>query len=72
MPMIKHILFPVDFSQQASQAAPFVKAVANSFGASITLMSVLPPVWDFPTLGVPIVTSGRAVEGDLESRLDGP
>jgi nucleotide-binding universal stress UspA family protein len=70
MSTIKNILFPFDFSEQGSQAAPFVRAIANHFGASVTLMSVLPPVWDFPTLGVPIVTSDSAVEGDLKARLD--
>jgi len=68
MPTIKHILFPFDFSEQGSQAAPFVSAIASHFGARVTLMSVLPPVWDFPT---PIVSSGdQTMEGELKSRLD--
>ena len=71
MPTIKHILFPFDFSEQGSQAAPFVSAIASRFGARVTLMSVLPPVWDFPTLGTPIVTSGdQSMEDELKSRLD--
>jgi nucleotide-binding universal stress UspA family protein len=71
MPTIKHILFPFDFSAQGSQAAPFISAIASRFGARVTLMSVVPPVWDFPTLGTPIVTSGdETMEGELKSRLD--
>jgi nucleotide-binding universal stress UspA family protein len=70
--MIKHILFPFDFSEQGSQAAPFVSAIASRYGARVTLLSVLPPVWDFPILGVPVVTSAdRNMEGELKSRLDG-
>ncbi|HEY1757652.1 MAG TPA: universal stress protein [Bryobacteraceae bacterium] len=71
MPIIKRILFPFDFSEQGSHAAPFVSAIANRFGATVTLLSVLPPVWDFPTLGMPVVTSGdQTMEGELKSRLD--
>jgi nucleotide-binding universal stress UspA family protein len=71
MSTIKNILFPFDFSEQDSQAAPFVRAIATRFGAPVTLLSVLPPVWDSPTPGVPIVTSDQSVEDDLKSRLDG-
>jgi nucleotide-binding universal stress UspA family protein len=71
MPTIKHILFPFDFSQQAFQAAPFVREIASRLGARVTLLSVLPPAWDFPVLGVAIVASGdHGMEGELKSRLD--
>jgi nucleotide-binding universal stress UspA family protein len=70
MPRIEHILFPFDFSEQDSQAAPFVGAIANRFGASVTLLSVLPPVWDHSALEVPLATSARAMEEVLRSRLD--
>ena len=42
---IKHILFPIDFSERCCGAAPFVQAMARRFGAKITLLSALPPVW---------------------------
>ena len=33
-----HILFPVDFSQRASDAAPYVEALATRFDAKVTLI----------------------------------
>jgi nucleotide-binding universal stress UspA family protein len=42
---IKHILFPLDFSERCCGAAPFVEAMASRFGARITLMGVLQPFW---------------------------
>src|SRR5277367_2089952 len=70
MPIIKHILFPFDFSEQGAHATPFVKAIASRFEARLTLLSVLPPVWDLPTVDGPIVTSDQEMEGHLKSRLD--
>lgn len=72
MPMIKHILFPYDFSSQAMLAAPYVRAMAERFGASITLIGVAPPVW-VPTSGempVLVEVESDAREKDLRSRLD--
>jgi nucleotide-binding universal stress UspA family protein len=40
MVTIKHILFPCDFSPQCRLAAPFVRAIAARFGASVTLLTV--------------------------------
>ncbi len=34
----RHILFPVDFSQRATGAAPLVKAMAKRFGAKLTVL----------------------------------
>jgi nucleotide-binding universal stress UspA family protein len=42
---IKNILFPIDFSERCCGAAPFVRAMAERFGARITLMSVVSPFW---------------------------
>ena len=70
--MIKHILFPFDFSAQASQVAPFVRALASRYGASITVLSVVPPTFEVMPAGM----GGRAGEdvsdwtGALQSRLD--
>jgi nucleotide-binding universal stress UspA family protein len=52
MPNFEHILFPVDLSEQSRQAAPFVRAVAERFGADIALLHVIeiPPYW-YGTLG---------------------
>lgn len=48
----KHILFPVDLSAQCREAAPFVKAMAQRFGADVTLLHAMeiPPYW-FGTMG---------------------
>ncbi len=39
----KHILFPVDLSDRSAGAAPHVKAMADRFGAKITLLHVMEP-----------------------------
>jgi nucleotide-binding universal stress UspA family protein len=41
---IKHILFPVDFSERICGAVPFVEAMARRFGARVTMMGVAPPI----------------------------
>lgn len=73
MAIINHILFPFDFSQPAVHAAPFVRAVASRFEARITLLSVVPPVWDVAAMGVPAAVEMDTgnIERDLESRLQG-
>ena len=43
MPNIKHILFPVDFSDRCNTAVPFVEEMARRNGAKITLISVAHP-----------------------------
>ena len=42
---IKHILFPLDFSDRCCGAVPFVEAMASRYGAKITLISVARPFW---------------------------
>jgi nucleotide-binding universal stress UspA family protein len=44
--MIKHILFPYDFSPQGRQAAHFVGTFARRFEAMVTLFGVVPPIYD--------------------------
>jgi nucleotide-binding universal stress UspA family protein len=41
-----HILFPVDFSERASDAAPHVEAMASRFDAKVTLIHVIEPFWE--------------------------
>jgi nucleotide-binding universal stress UspA family protein len=36
----QRILFPVDFSKQDEEAAPFVKAIAERFHSELTLLHV--------------------------------
>ncbi len=42
---IKHILFPVDFSERCLSAAPFVEFIASRYAAWITLLSVAQPFY---------------------------
>lgn len=70
---IKHILFPLDFSDRCMAAAPFVEAMANRFGAKVTLISVAQP-FDTSGLGYPsllLATDTDALQAELKKRLDG-
>src|SRR5580704_246515 len=70
---IKHILFPIDFSERTCAAVPFVGAMASRFGARITLMSVMSPI----PFGGMVDPSGMAavspddLKNDLQLQLDG-
>lgn len=70
--VIKHILFPVDFSARTCGAVPFVTAMAERFGARVTLMGVAPPI----PYGGMVDPSGLAMmdpddlRDDLQARLD--
>jgi nucleotide-binding universal stress UspA family protein len=46
MPPLRHILFPYDFSAQGGHIVPFVRALAHRFDARVTLLSVIPPMFD--------------------------
>jgi nucleotide-binding universal stress UspA family protein len=41
MPSFKHILFPVDFSQQNCGVAPYVACMARRYGARVTMLHVM-------------------------------
>ncbi len=69
---IKHILFPVDFSERTCGAAPFVAGVANRFGAKVTLLSVAQPFW-YAGMGepaYPVMFDTDQLKEDLQERLD--
>ena len=74
VPNLRHILFPYDFSAQGRQAVPFVRALATSFDARVTIISVIPPTFE----SVPASMEPRLRIGDdpaewrraLQSRLD--
>ena len=69
---INHILFPFDFSPQGVQAAPFVLALAQRFGARVTLYATVPPVWDIAPIGTSVAV-GESIAPwtrDLKSQLD--
>jgi nucleotide-binding universal stress UspA family protein len=68
---IKHILFPVDFSERSCGAAHFVRSMATRFGAKITLISALPPLWQtgIGDAGATIPVDMDELHRDLEARL---
>ena len=71
---IKHILFPVDFSERCKGAAPFVNAMANRFGAKVTLIGVTPALIYATGMGepaLPVVLDEELLTADLQTRLDG-
>lgn len=70
---IKHILFPIDFSERTCGAVPFVVAMANRFGSHVTLLGVAPPI---PAYGMVdpsalIMVDSEDLRQDLQARLDG-
>jgi nucleotide-binding universal stress UspA family protein len=70
--MTNDILFPFDFSAQGEQAAPFVRALADRLQARITMLSVVPPVFDAMPAGMGM-RAGDDVRGwtdALQARVD--
>lgn len=73
--MIKHILFPVDFSERMRTTAPFVAAMAKQFGAEVTLITAMLPFWE-PTEGLLVPAESyrldlAQLELALQARLEG-
>lgn len=70
---IKEILFPVDFSERTCSAAPFVSALAEQFGARVTLLTVAPPLWyaAMGDVGTPVYIDPDELRADLQARLEG-
>jgi nucleotide-binding universal stress UspA family protein len=68
---IKHILFPLDFSNRCCGAVPFVEAMATRFGSKITLISVAQPFNYMGDPGVPVVVNSDEILAELAERLDG-
>jgi nucleotide-binding universal stress UspA family protein len=69
---IKHILFPIDFSERCCHTAPVVHALATRFGAKITVLSAVPPIWQLGIgdgAGIPV--DMEELRRDLETRLNG-
>jgi nucleotide-binding universal stress UspA family protein len=73
MGTIKHILFPFDFSKPGVLAANFVRAAAERWEARVSLLAVVPPVWDVSApMGIPVVLEPDTDEREtgLKARLD--
>src|SRR5947208_8752241 len=69
MPSIKHIVFPVDFSDRCTGAVPFVEKMARHHDAKITLISVAHPYYAGGLAGAPIVDP-QEVLADVKEQLD--
>lgn len=78
MPNIKHIVFPVDFSERCDGAVPFVADMARRHGAKVTLISIAHPFYAGGLAGAAVVDPAlvlQSVQGDLDlafvKELDG-
>jgi nucleotide-binding universal stress UspA family protein len=69
--LIKHILFPIDFSPRCCEAAAYVKTFAARFGAKVTLISAAP--FSYAAMGypeLPVVIDTDELLQDLKERLN--
>jgi nucleotide-binding universal stress UspA family protein len=68
---IKHILFPIDFSDRCCAAVPFVEAMASHYNAKITLISIAEPLYyaGLGDPGGPVVLNTDMLLNELEERL---
>jgi nucleotide-binding universal stress UspA family protein len=70
---IKHILFPIDFSERSSGAIPFVESIARRYSARITLLSVAQPFF-YTAMGDPagetVIVNTEALLHGLQARLN--
>jgi nucleotide-binding universal stress UspA family protein len=55
MPKIKHIIFPVDFSDRSNSAVPFVAEMARRHDAKVTLIAVAHPYYESALAGAPMI-----------------
>ena len=70
MPAIKHILFPVDFSERCQAAAPNAAFLAKKFGARITLLHVVQPYWySLVPEPAPIIVDVQELRKNVEEGL---
>jgi nucleotide-binding universal stress UspA family protein len=69
MPNIKHIVFPVDFSDRCNGAVPFVEGLARRHGAKITLLSVAHPHYAGGLAGA-VVVDPQEVLSNVKAQLD--
>ena len=65
---IKHIAFPVDFSDRCYGALPFVQGMASRYGAKVTLIHVVQPVYAGGLAG-PAIVDPEELLRDARSRM---
>jgi nucleotide-binding universal stress UspA family protein len=69
MPNIKHIVFPVDFSDRCTGAVPFVVGMARRHSAKITLVSVAHPYYAGGLAGAAVVDPQQILD-NVKAELD--
>ncbi len=69
MPNIKHILFPIDFSDRCNTAVPFVREMACRNSAKITLISVAHPYFVGGLEAGPVIDP-QLILDDVKVQLD--
>ena len=69
MPNIKHILFPIDFSDRCNTAVPFVAEMARRNGAKVTLISVAHPYFTGGFEAAPMIDP-QLILDDVKVQLD--
>ena len=69
MPRIKHILFPVDFSDRSDGAAPFVAAMAAKYDARVTLLTAAHADYAGGLAGAPMIDP-QAILDAVQEQLD--
>jgi len=67
---IKHILFPIDFSERCCGTAPFVRALADRLSAKITLLTAVAPIWQAGLGEGAIPVDMTELRQDLEVQLN--
>jgi len=71
MSPIKHILFPMDFSELCGAAAPYVASMARRFGAKVTLLNVVQPYWYAPMAeAAPVMVDVEEIRRRMELDLN--
>lgn len=70
MSSIKHILFPVDFSERSKGAVPFVAEMARQNDAKVTLIAVANRYYPVGLPEAPLLDPQLILDG-LKSQLDG-
>jgi nucleotide-binding universal stress UspA family protein len=70
---IKHILFPMDFSSRCCGAVPHIESLAKRFGAKVTILSAVQPVYatGMGDPGGAVVIDTDEMLNELRLRLDG-
>ncbi len=66
---IKHILFPVDFSDRSDGAASFVAALAAKYGAQVTLLSAAHANYAGGLAGAPMIDPQSILDA-VQEQLD--